>query len=76
VVAGPESAVAKACHRYVVLIPHREKASDTAKKVIRELSEGGSKVAAPSVDDVVRALPAGGGKIVRRKSSGLIRDKP
>ena len=76
VVAGPEPAVAKACHRYVVLIPHREKASDTAKKVLRELSEGGSEAAAPSVDDVVRALPAGGGKIVRRKSGSLIRDKP
>ena len=68
VVAGPESAVSKACPRYVVLIPHREKASDTAKKVLRELSEGASGAAAPSVDDVVRALPGGGGKIVRRKS--------
>jgi len=68
VVAGPESAVAKSCLRYVVLIPHREKASDTAKKVLRELSEGKSEVPLPSVDDVVRALPAGGGKIVRRKS--------
>ena len=68
VVAGPESAVAKACPRYVVLIPHREKASDTAKKVLRELSEGASGAAAPSVDDVVRALPAGGGKVVRSKS--------
>jgi len=62
VVAGPESAVAKSCLRYVVLIPHREKASDTAKKVLRELSEGKSEVPLPSVDDVVRALPAGGGR--------------
>jgi len=76
VVAGPESAVASACPRYVVLIPHREKASDTAKKVLTELSEGRSEAAAPSVDDVLRALPAGGGKIVRRKSGGLLRDKP
>jgi predicted ribosome quality control (RQC) complex YloA/Tae2 family protein len=76
VVAGPESAVAKACPRYVVLIPHREKASDTAKKVLRELSEGATGAAAPSVDDVVRALPSGGGKIVRRKSRSLLRDKP
>ena len=76
VVSGPESAVARACARYLVLIPHREKASDTAKKVIRELSEGESGGAAPSVDDVVRALPGGGGKIVRRKFTGLIRDKP
>jgi len=68
VVSGPESAVAKVCPRYVVLIPHREKTSDTAKKVLRELSEGNLVAATPSVDDVVRALPAGGGKIVRRKS--------
>jgi predicted ribosome quality control (RQC) complex YloA/Tae2 family protein len=70
VVSGPESAVARACPQYVVLIPHREKASDTAKKVLRELSEGKSGAATPSVDDVVRALPAGGGKIVRRRSRG------
>jgi predicted ribosome quality control (RQC) complex YloA/Tae2 family protein len=76
VVAGPESAVAKACPRYVVLIPHREKTSDTAKKVLRELSGGASGPATPSVDDVVRALPAGGGKIVRRKFRTLLRDKP
>jgi len=75
VVAGPESAVARTCPRYVVLVPHREKASDTAKKIIKELAEvpGG---AAPSVDDVVRALPSGGGKIVRRKSGSPLRDKP
>ena len=76
VVAGPESAIAKSCSRYVVLIPHREKASDTAKKVLRELREEGPGAATPSLDDVVRALPAGGGKIVRRKSSGALRDKP
>jgi len=68
VVAGPESAISKACSRYVVLIPHREKASDTAKKVLRELSAGGTPVQAASLDDLVRALPTGGGKIVRRKS--------
>ena len=70
VVAGPESAIAKACPRYVVLTPHREKASDTAKKVLRELSEDTHEAAAPSVDEVLRALPSGGGKIVRRKSRG------
>ena len=76
VVAGPESAIAKSCSRYVVLIPHREKASDTAKKVLRELSEGKPGAAAPSLEDVVRALPAGGGKIVRRNSSAAFRDNP
>ena len=76
VVAGPEPAIAKACPRYVVLIPHREKSSDTAKKVLRELTEGAPGAPAPSLDDVVRALPVGGGKIVRRKSGGTVRDKP
>ena len=75
VVAGPESAVARTCQGYVVLVPHREKASDTAKKIIRELAEGAG-AATPTVDDVVRALPAGGGKIVRRKSGNPLRDKP
>ena len=70
VVAGPETAVARACTRYVVLVPHREKASETAKKVLRELSEGETGPAPPLLDDIVRALPAGGGKVVRRKSSG------
>ena len=76
VTSGPESAIAKSCSRYVVLIPHREKASDTAKKVLMELSEGRSGEAGPSLDDVVRAIPAGGGKIVRRKSGSVLRDKP
>ena len=76
VMAGPESAIAKACTKYVVLVPHREKASDTAKRVLTELSEGGSGEERPSLDDVVRALPAGGGKIVRRKSGTVLRDKP
>ena len=76
VMAGPESAIAKACTKYVVLVPHREKASDTAKRVLTELTEGGSGEERPSLDDVVRALPAGGGKIVRRKSGTVLRDKP
>ena len=76
VVAGPEPAIARTCSRYVVLIPHREKASDTAKKVLRELSEGRQGAKAPSLEDVVRAMPAGGGKIVRRESSSIFRDKP
>jgi predicted ribosome quality control (RQC) complex YloA/Tae2 family protein len=64
--AGPEPAVARASVRYVVLTPHREKPTDTAKKVLKELSAPGES--APGLDDVLRALPPGGGKIVRRKS--------
>ncbi len=74
VVAGPESAVARACQRYLVLIPHREKQSDTAKKVLKELIPQDNRAA--NLDDFVRALPPGGGKIVRRKDSGPLRDKP
>ena len=71
VVAGPESAISKACSRYVVLVPHREKPTDTAKKILRELSPSGEP--ASGLDDVLRALPAGGGKIVNLGSShGLI----
>ena len=64
VIAGPESAVAKSCSRYVVLTPHREKPTDTAKKVLRELVPPAG--AAPNLDELVRALPSGGGKIVRK----------
>jgi len=68
VMAGPESAIARACSRYVVLAPHREKSSDTAKKVLKELAPPDAGVPAPRLDDVLRALPSGGGKIVRTKS--------
>ena len=76
VMAGPESAVAKACKDYVVLVPHREKASDTAKKVKRELALLGAGGGSAPLDDIIRALPSGGGKIVRKKSSAGLRDKP
>jgi predicted ribosome quality control (RQC) complex YloA/Tae2 family protein len=66
-VAGPEAALAKTVPAYVVIIPSREKSSDTAKKVLAELKElFGSSAGAVTLDDVMRALPTGGGKIVRR----------
>ena len=74
VVAGPESAIARGTSRYVVIVPHREKPSDTAKKVVKELFQGEEGPLAPGLDDVIRALPSGGGKIVRKK--GAFRDKP
>ncbi len=76
VMAGPESAVAKSCRKYVVLTPHREKASDTAKKVQKELAQAGVEPVRVALDDIVRALPSGGGKIVRRKSSAESGEKP
>jgi predicted ribosome quality control (RQC) complex YloA/Tae2 family protein len=67
VVSGPETAVRRACQRYLVLRPQREKTSETAKKVLSALDLPGTPDGAPlSLDEVMRALPSGGGKIVRR----------
>ncbi len=75
VVAGPEGAVAALCSSYLVLQPHREKTSETAKKVAHELRRMEGEGEGPSVDEVQRALPAGGGKIVRSKTRRS-EDKP
>ncbi|HKT21059.1 MAG TPA: NFACT RNA binding domain-containing protein, partial [Nitrososphaerales archaeon] len=65
VTAGPEGALRRNCEHYVVLRPHNEKGSETAKRVLKDLSGDGS--AAPAtLDEIQRALPAGGGKVVRR----------
>ncbi len=70
VVSGPEEAIMKQSRAHVTLVPHREKASDTAKKVLFELKKYfPQELAATSVDDVLRALPAGGGKVVRRRDN-------
>jgi predicted ribosome quality control (RQC) complex YloA/Tae2 family protein len=66
--AGPEGAIRVRCERYVVLTPHREKPSDTAKRVLKELTPRLNPSQALALDDVVRALPPGGGKIVRRNT--------
>jgi hypothetical protein len=72
VISGPESAVKMRAEAYVVLGPHREKASETAKRVLKDLetlSEGRVKNR-PSLDDVMRTLPAGGSKVLRRHAAG------
>jgi predicted ribosome quality control (RQC) complex YloA/Tae2 family protein len=67
VVSGPEDAIKAHCAHYVVLKPHREKGSDTAKRVLKDLNTISGRTELPlTVDDVLRALPAGGGKVVRR----------
>lgn len=66
VMAGPETAVASHCGAYVVLVPHREKGSDTAKKVRGALGKAGGPGASLDLDEVARALPPGGGKTIRR----------
>lgn len=64
VMSGSEGAVKKHCRHYVVLRPHNEKGSETAKKVLKEL--GSSDLVTITLEEVQRALPAGGGKIIRR----------
>ena len=69
VTAGPEAAIRLSCDRYVVLRPHNEKGSETAKRVLKDLSkEGDAK--GPTLEEVQRALPTGGGKIIRRVGPG------
>ena len=57
----------KVAKAHVTLIPHREKSSDTAKKVVHELRAMAGEGTDLGVDDVLRMLPSGGGKIVRRR---------
>ena len=68
VMAGPEDAIKEQRSPYLVLRPQREKGSDTAKRVLRDLAGAGSGPG-PSLDEVLRALPTGGGKIVRRSEN-------
>ncbi|MDG6901856.1 MAG: NFACT family protein [Nitrososphaerota archaeon] len=63
--AGPEAAIMRSCEHYVVLRPHNEKGSETAKRVLKDLS-GHQGASPPTLEEVQRALPAGGGKVVRR----------
>jgi predicted ribosome quality control (RQC) complex YloA/Tae2 family protein len=70
IVSSPEEAMMKYSRAYLVIIPNREKASDTAKKVLFELKKlYGDELGAASLDDVMRALPTGGGKIVRKRET-------
>lgn len=70
VVSGPEEALMKQSRAYLVIVPSREKSSDTAKKVLFELKKVyGESLGPVNVDDIMRALPTGGGKIVRKRDS-------
>jgi predicted ribosome quality control (RQC) complex YloA/Tae2 family protein len=68
ILSGPEQAIKNRAIAFVTLIPHREKTSETAKKVLNELRKMAGEGIASSItiDDILRALPSGGGKIVRR----------
>ena len=67
IVSGPEEAIMKVAKGHVTLVPSREKPSDTAKKVLHELTAYANPQVSLGVDDVLRMLPAGGGKIIRRR---------
>jgi len=75
VISGSEGALSHTAVCYLVVRPHREKSSETAKRVKKDLEAmGGEAFRAPlQLDDIARALPAGGGKIVRkgRRAFGL-----
>lgn len=77
IVSGPEEAIMKQASAYLVVIPNREKASDTAKKVFFELKKlHGGELGANTLDDIMRALPAGGGKVVRKREMRREQEKP
>lgn len=72
IVSGPESAIARLSKAYVVLQPHREKASETAKKVRKELTTLATRISQDGLplDEILRMLPSGGARVVRRRSGG------
>ncbi len=67
IISGPEEAIIKVAKGHVTLVPSREKPSDTAKRVLHELTPYADARVSIGVDDVLRMLPAGGGKIIRRR---------
>ncbi len=70
VLVGPEDAVKAHAARYLVLRPQREKGSDTAKRVAKDLAAfSDGAVPSVSIDEVLRMLPTGGGKIIRRSGA-------
>jgi predicted ribosome quality control (RQC) complex YloA/Tae2 family protein len=73
VVSGPESAIGRVSIAYVTLRPQREKGSETAKRVLKDLqSLLADKGSIPiSLDGILRMLPTGGGKVVRKRVGGL-----
>jgi predicted ribosome quality control (RQC) complex YloA/Tae2 family protein len=70
VLSGPESAISRTAAAYVVIRPQKEKSSETAKRVKKDLEAlaRDASGAQLSLDDVLRMLPSGGGKILRKYS--------
>jgi predicted ribosome quality control (RQC) complex YloA/Tae2 family protein len=78
IISGSAEAISKSSIGYLLLEPHREKSSDTAKKVRNELGllAGVGLIRGTTLDDVLRVLPNGGGKIVRRRTARGIATEP
>jgi predicted ribosome quality control (RQC) complex YloA/Tae2 family protein len=68
VISGPEAAVRVRVDAYLVLGPHKEKASETAKRVLKDLEilNADRAMSLPTIDDVLRMLPSGGSRVLRR----------
>jgi len=71
VLSGPETAIRRVAAAYVVMRPQKEKSSETAKRVKKDLEAltGDAAGARLSLDDVLRMLPSGGGKVLRKYSA-------
>ncbi len=71
VVSGPESAIKGSAVAYVIVRPHKEKSSETAKRLAKDLeSIAGERVETRiSVDEMLRMLPAGGAKVLRKHTA-------
>jgi predicted ribosome quality control (RQC) complex YloA/Tae2 family protein len=52
IIGGPVDSVKKNAEKYIILIPGKDKASDTAKKIKNQI--------AGELDDIIRFLPSGG----------------
>jgi DNA-directed RNA polymerase subunit H (RpoH/RPB5) len=64
--AAPENSFRGRSLGYVVVKPHNEKSSETAKKVLKDLVSTVEDWPGYALDDVLRVMPAGGGKVVRK----------
>jgi len=69
VTAAPETSFKGKSRAYVVLRPHHEKSSETAKGVLKTLSSMVEDWPGYTVDDILRVLPTGGGKVLRKYST-------
>ncbi len=58
IIGGPVTAIGKNSDKFVVVVQGKDKASDVAKKIKKELDGG-------DLDEIIRFLPAGGARLQR-----------